>query len=43
MKKKDKPSLEELKKFWDGPKAGFNEDLHKKYLDAKKRYKIKMN
>jgi len=41
--KKNKPSLEELKKFWDGPKVGFNESLYEKYLIAKKNWKIKMN
>lgn len=43
MQKKTKPSLKELKKFWDGPKVGFNEDLYKKYLDAKKNWRKNMN
>jgi len=43
LKKKDKPTTEELKKFWDGSKAGFNEELHEKYLAAKKNWRTKMN
>ena len=43
LKKSNKPNLKELKKFWDGPKVGFNEELYEKYLDAKKKWKIKMN
>ena len=32
-----------MKKFWDGPKVGFNEKLYEKFLAAKKEWKIKMN
>lgn len=43
MLKKNKPTLEEMKKFWDGPKVGFNEKLYEKFLDAKRKWKIRMN
>jgi hypothetical protein len=41
--RKDKPTLDELKEFWDGPKVGFNVDLYEKYLKAKKAWRAKMN
>jgi hypothetical protein len=41
--KRNKPTIEELKEFWDGPKVGFNEELYKKYLQAKRAWRAKMN
>jgi len=42
-KEDNKPTISELKKFWDGPRVGFNEKLYQEYLEAKKNWKIKMN
>lgn len=41
--KKNKPTIEELKKFWDGTKVGFDESQYKKYIEAKRKWRIKMN
>lgn len=41
--KKNKPTISELKKFWDGPKVGFNEKLYQEYLDRKKNWIKNMN
>jgi len=41
--KKIKPSLTEIKNFWDGPRVGFNKDLYKSYIERKKSWKTKMN
>lgn len=41
--KEDKPTIKELKEFWDGPKVGFSESQYKKYLDAKKNWRKNMN
>ena len=41
--KKNKPNLKELKEYWDGPKVGVNEDLYKKYIQAKEAWRAKMN
>ena len=42
-KNKNKPTIEELNKFWDGPKVGFNEAQYKKYIDAKNNWIKNMN
>lgn len=41
--KKAKHSLKELKEFWDGPKVGFDESQYKKYIEAKRNWRAKMN
>ena len=41
--KKNKPTIEELKAFWNGPKVGFNEELYNIYLQAKADWRAKMN
>ena len=33
----------EMKKFWDGNRVGFNEELYRKYLKEKNKWRIKMN
>jgi len=38
-----KITIKELKKFWDGPKADFNEKLYQEYLDRKKNWIKNMN
>lgn len=40
---KKKLTIEDYKKFWNGPKVGFDEKLYQKYLDAKKNWRKKMN
>ena len=34
-------SIKAYKKFWDGPKVGFNEELYNKYLRKKRAYRKK--
>ena len=41
--KDKKPTLLELKKFWDGPKVGFNEKLYQEYLEKKRNWRKNMN
>ena len=42
-KKTKNPTISELKKFWDGPKVGFNEKLYQEYLDKKNNWRKNMN
>ncbi len=41
--KKNKPTINDIKAFWDGPKVGFDEKLYNKYLEAKEAWRTKMN
>jgi len=41
--KKKRPTIKQIKAYWDGPKVGFNEELYDKYIQEKKDWRAKMN